>query len=173
MADEQETVILAVADASFLIGLSMIGQLGLLQHLTDRVVVAPAVWDEVVERGEGRPGEEELGQAEFIEIHAPQNGQAVQMFEVFLDRGEAESLVLAQETQAALFFADDLRARKAAEAAGITVMGVAGILLAGKDCGLIEEIEPLLRSLAQQGFRLSEAIIQRVLREAGETPTAQ
>ncbi|MGB4258619.1 MAG: hypothetical protein WBL15_13035 [Phycisphaerae bacterium] len=59
----------AVADASFLIGICLIDQLSLLEKLVGKVYVAPAVWQEVVAQGAGRPGAEQVVAASFIECH--------------------------------------------------------------------------------------------------------
>ena len=163
----QESVT-AVADASFLIGLSMIEQFQLLPQMVDELWVAPAEWEEVVDQGRGRPGAEELRSTSFVQMHAVHDLHAIEMLEVFLDRGEAESLVLAQELSCSVVFVDQLRARKVAQRAGLRTTGVAGFLLASKQKGLISEVSPLLDALLQRGFRLSRTIVDLVLREAGE-----
>lgn len=158
----------AVADSSFLIGLCFIGQWSLLEEMVERLYVPPAVWKEVVEQGEGRPGMQELQQAAFIERRPVQNDKAVEMLKLFLGAGEAESLVLAQELGCSVVFVDELKARKAAQQAGFRTIGVAGFLLAAKQKGLLQEIRPLLEALQQGGFRLSSALIKAVLQQAGE-----
>lgn len=163
----------AVADASFLIGLCLISQWRLLSSMVQRLYVAPAVWEEVAVRGQGKPGVQEMQRAEFIEKHPVKNRKSVEMLRVFLDPGEAESLVLAQEVECSLVFVDDLKARKAAQKAGLRTMGVAGFLLIAKQKGLIKEIRPLLEALQQRGFRLSQALIEAVSREAGELSKTQ
>ena len=170
MAIGETEKIQAVADASFLIGLCLISQWKLLATVVERVYVAPAVWEEVVVRGQGRPGVQELQQASFIERHPAQNRKAVEMLQVFLGPGEAETLIVAQEVTCSVVFLDDLRARKAAQAAGLRTVGVAGFLLAAKQRGLIQKVRPFLEALQQQGFRLSRTLIEAVSREAGEVP---
>jgi predicted nucleic acid-binding protein len=164
---ESEKVI-AVADASFLIGLCLISQWRLLTQVVERLYIAPAVWEEVVVRGQDRPGAQEMGQAGFIEKRPVKNRQSVEMLKVFLGTGEAESLVLAQEVGCSVVFVDDLKARKAAQEAGFQIVGVAGFLLTSKQKGIIQEIRPLLETLQQRGFRLSRTLVETVLREAGE-----
>lgn len=105
-----------------------------------------------------------MQQAGFIEKHPVRNMAAAEMLEVFLGSGEAESLVLAQELSCSILFLDNLRGRKAAQAAGLRTIGVAGFLLAAKQQGLAAEI----RSLQEHGFQLSRVLIETVLREAGE-----
>lgn len=122
----------------------------------------------VLVSGQGRPGSKEIQQSEFIEKHQVRNRQAVEMLKVFLGPGEAETLVLAQELACSVVFVDDLKARKVAQEAGLRTVGVAGFLLAAKQKGLVQEIRPLLEKLLQRGFRLSQVLLERVLKEAGE-----
>lgn len=152
MADQSE--IIAVADSSFLIGLTMINQLDLIAKLVDKLYIAPAVWEEIILPGEEKPGVNKIKNEKFIEKHLIQNRQAVEMLEVFLGAGESETLVLAQEMECSIIFIDDLRARKVAQKSGLRTMGVAGFLLTAKQKGLITKVKPLLNILQQKGFRL-------------------
>jgi hypothetical protein len=45
-----------IADSSPLIGLARINQLELLPQLSNRIIIPPAVWDEVTVQGTGRCG---------------------------------------------------------------------------------------------------------------------
>ena len=87
---------IAVADASFLIGLCLIERWALLATLVERVYVASAVWTEVVEQGQDRPGAGQLQQAAWVTRQAVHNRRAVEMLQVFLGAGEAETLILAE-----------------------------------------------------------------------------
>lgn len=49
--------LIAVADASFVIGISLCEQWDTLKVLVETLIIADEVWEEVVKRGEGRPGE--------------------------------------------------------------------------------------------------------------------
>ena len=169
MAGGETAKIIAVADASFLIGLCLIDQWNLLEAMVEKLYVAPAVWEEVVVCGRGRAGVREMQQARLVEEHRIENRNAAEMLRVFLGPGEAESLVLAQEMSCAVILVDDLKARKAAQAAGLQTIGVAGFLLAAKQRGLVKEVRPLLELLRQKGFRLAQSLIESVSREAGET----
>ncbi|MCG9134274.1 DUF3368 domain-containing protein [Candidatus Poribacteria bacterium] len=86
-----------------------------------------------------------------------------------LDKGEAETLVLATELGITNVFVDDLRGRKVAQSLGLQAVGVAGFLLFAKKKGKIRAIRPLLLQLQQKGFRLSSRLIDAVLEEASET----
>lgn len=169
MAIEKKEKIRAVADASFLIGLSLIKQWRLIPKLVDQLYVAPAVWEEVFLLGQGKPGAKEMQDAGVIARHPIQNQKTVEMLKVFLGPGEAETLILAQEMACSIVFLDDLKARKAAQKTGLRTMGVAGFLLAAKKRGLVPEIHPLLKELLEHGFRLSPTLMETVLKEAGES----
>ena len=50
----------AVADASFVIGISLCQQWDTLEMLIETLIIADEVWSEIVERGEGQPGRAKL-----------------------------------------------------------------------------------------------------------------
>ena len=158
----------AVADASFVIGVSVIGQWKTLEASIETLYIADAVWEEVVIRGVGEPGATELPQATFVERRTVSNTQAVAMLTTTLDKGEAETVVLATELGVTTVFLDDLRGRKVAQSAGLQVIGIAGFLLFAKLSGKIEAVRPLLLQLQQKGFRLSSKLIDAVNKRAGE-----
>ena len=159
----------AVADASFVIGLSLCQQWDTLEVFVETLIIADKVWTEVVERGDGKPGEIELQQATFVERRTVSNTSAVAMLATTLDEGEAETLVLATELGITQVFVDDLRGRKIAQSLGLQTIGVAGFLLLAKKKGKIRTVRPLLLQLQQKGFRLSSKLIDAILEEAGET----
>ena len=161
--------LIAVADASFVIGISLCEQWDTLKVLVETLIIADEVWKEVVERGEGRPGKKELRQATFVKRQTVSNTSAVTMLMATLDKGEAETLVLATEQDVTNVFVDDLRGRKVAQSLGLQTVGVAGFLLFGKKKGKIKAVRPLLLQLQQKDFRLSSRLIDTVLEEAGET----
>lgn len=161
--------LIVVADASFVIGISLCEQWDTLKVLVKTLIVADEVWKEVVEQGGGRPGEKELRQATFAERQTVSNTSAVTMLMATLDKGEAETLVLATELGVMNVFVDDPRGRKVAQSLGLQAVGVAGFLLFAKKKGKIRAIRPLLLQLQQKGFRLSSRLIDAVLEEASET----
>ncbi len=161
--------LIAVADASFVIGISLCQQWDTLKALVETLVIADKVWEEVVERGERRPGEKELRQPPFVQRRTVSNTSSVTMLMTTLDKGEAETLVLATELGVPNVFVDDLRGRKVARSLGLQAIGVAGFLLFAKKKGKIRAVRPLLLQLQQKGFRLSSRLIDAVLKDASET----
>ena len=63
---------------------------------------------------------------------------------------------------------DERQARRLAAILGLEVTGTLGLLLASKRRGLIQAIKPLLEALIRYEFRISESLLEQVLRSAGE-----
>lgn len=84
-----------VSNASPLINLARIGKLDLLRELYGELLVPKAVWQEVVVKGGGQPGADEVRAATWIKTHAVTNRQLVQALQQDLDAGEAEAIALA------------------------------------------------------------------------------
>lgn len=85
-----------------------------------------------------------------------------------LDAGESEAIVLARESGAKLILLDDRAARRKARTLGLPMIGTLGVLLMAKDRGLLPLLKPLLDTLQQVGFRMSNDLYQQVLNSAGE-----
>ena len=73
------------------------------------------------------------------------------------------------EARAELVIVDDRPARRLALNLGLPVVGTAGILLRAKRLGIIPEVRPLVDEIIRRGFRLSPAIREKVLVDAGES----
>ncbi len=159
-----------VADSSFLIGVSVCDQWDALKNIVKSLYIADAVWEEVVEEGRGRPGEKELQEAAFIQRESVSNNHTVSLLTAFLDKGEAETLVLATELDISTVFIDDQRGRKVAQSIGLQCIGVAGFLLLAKKSKIIEEIRPSFLQLQHKGFRLSSRLMNEILNSANEKP---
>ena len=85
-----------------------------------------------------------------------------------LGPGEAEAIALAEQADARFLLVDDARGRRVARSREIPVVGVAGVLLAGKLRGEVAAVGPILETLSNAGYRLSPRLITRVLARAGE-----
>ena len=59
---------IVVSDASPIINLSIIGKLGLLKGLYEKVAIPQAVFDELTVKGAGQPGDLEVRNANWIEV---------------------------------------------------------------------------------------------------------
>ncbi len=63
---------------------------------------------------------------------------------------------------------DDKAAKKCAEIYNISISGTIAIIIKAKKMGLTSKVEPLLRVLRSNGFRVSDNIIMAALRIAEE-----
>jgi uncharacterized protein len=158
-----------VSNSSPLINLARIGQLSLLARLFGRLQIPEAVWREVVEKGHGNPGADEIRQAEWIECVAVSNRQLVHSLRQELDPGEAESIALAVEINADWLLMDERLGRQTARYFGLGYLGLVGVLKIAKAGGEIGAIRPLLDQLRDiAGFRISVSLYEHVLNDVGE-----
>ena len=93
---------------------------------------------------------------------------AVKLLVSDLDRGEDETIVLAQELKADWVLMDEKRGRRKLSELGFRKVGTAGLLLMANQGGLLATIRPDLEQLRQRGFSLSLDIINAVLAQANE-----
>ncbi|MBR1752798.1 MAG: DUF3368 domain-containing protein [Ruminococcus sp.] len=78
-------------------------------------------------------------------------------------------MILAQQDpKADLLIIDDNAAKKTAKFLGLTVTGTMGVLLRAKREDLIDKVAPLLDKIRENGFYLSEKVVDMVLTQAGE-----
>lgn len=96
---------IVVSDASALINLARIGELGLLRQLYGEIVIPQAVWQEVVVEGAGQPGADAVGKASWIRAKEVTNEHLVRALRQDLDAGEAEAIALVLELKAHLLIA--------------------------------------------------------------------
>jgi predicted nucleic acid-binding protein len=85
------------------------------------------------------------------------------------DLGLGESQVIAHTMFGSRWAVlDDRAARRCAAAHNVPVIGSLGIVLRGKDRGLIEHARPLMEELVNVGMFVEEAFLVRVLESVGE-----
>ena len=85
-----------------------------------------------------------------------------------LGKGEQSVLAYAQANNLPIVGLDDRQARELAFKLGLHVVGTVGLLLRAKERGLIEAIRPLLTQLQQEGFYISEPLLNYALQIAQE-----
>ncbi len=159
-----------IADASPLIALAKIDRFFLLKRLFGEIWVPDAVWEEVVVQGAGKPAAElvvSAEQATWVQRRKIEEALAVEVLRATLGRGEAEVIVLAQETGARWVLLDDDLARAQADRLGLHVKGSAGILLAGHSAGFLHNVKADLDTLRARGFWLSDRVYRAILSKAG------
>ncbi len=141
-----------VTDSSCLIGLSRIARLDILRDLFESLLIPPAVFDEVVTKGAGRHGAEEVANSEWIVRHEIENQLSARTLRLSLGSGEAEAIVLASERKADYLILDDWNARKAAIELSLPVIGTKAILAKAAEKGIISDLPVALEELRKAGF---------------------
>lgn len=159
-----------IADAGPIIAFARIGRLELLQRVVADLMVPEAVYDDLVVKGRGKPGADEVAKSPWIRRVSVQDRDAVMDFPPVLAQGEREAIVLAQERRATLLM-DDQRAREVAQERGIEVVGVLWVLGEAKRRGFVTEVRSIVEELLTIGYRLHpERVIRPFLQELGEAP---
>ncbi len=160
---------LVAVDASPLIGLAAAGAFDLLRRLLGTVTVTAVVRDEVLAGG-GLPGAAELAEAVRAGWIQVVDAEADTALLGDLDAGEAGTLTLATEhTGPCLVVMDEALGRWHANARGLAVTGLAGVLIAACRAGIADGVRPHLDRLEKSDFRLSDAVVQAVLDQTEET----
>ena len=157
-----------VCNTSPLQYLHQLGLLHLLPALAGKVIIPPAVADELAVGRRAGIDVPEVELLEWIEVRQPAS-VAVLPLVTDLGPGESQVLALALEMPGTAVIVDDFLARRTAEALHIHLTGTLGILLAAKRASLIGEIAPILDHLQALRFRVSPATRAAVLKLAGES----
>ena len=157
-----------VCDTTVLLYLDRIGQLHLLRALFEPICVPDPVRLEL-----------DMGRLLRPDTVAPSRLGWISMVPVGQDEmdalplnrlGEGERAVIAYAKSHREYLAglDDLQARMLAEAVGLRVVGIIGVLFRAKREGLIPTVRSQLDALRLAGFRLTEDLYQGSLQLAGE-----
>ncbi|MEN8177159.1 MAG: DUF3368 domain-containing protein [Pseudomonadota bacterium] len=164
---------IVVADTGPLIALARGECLQLLQALYQEIYIPPAVHTELRLRS-GRPGSNHLAEAMdkgWLQIKKPSDSTASSISELalILDPGEAEAIVLAEEVDCRFLLIDERKGRAVAKRRAVPIAGIAGVLLAAKKHGFIDEVLPIIKQLAAVGYRMSPDLMKEIARPAGES----
>jgi predicted nucleic acid-binding protein len=145
-----------ISDTSCLIALSNIGLLHILKDLYGEVIITTDVCSEF---GGGLP--------DWIIVIQVKNKSKQTDIENRLDKGEASSIALALEIPNAILIIDEVKGRNYAKSLNIEIIGTIGVLLLAGNKGLIKDVISVILKLANQGFRLSDKLIERIIEKYG------
>jgi len=157
-----------VLDSSAIIALAEINMADIIEALGMEIIVPQAVYEEVVVKGRSRPGSrelEELVRRGKVKVLLPRDKALVEALHDPLGMGESETIALAVEHGCTAVL-DDRIARLKAKSMGLTVKGTIGLLRLAYDKDLIDKnkLVQALRKLKEHGFRVSDEIINEVLK---------
>ena len=149
---------IVIADTSTLIIFQKIDEFDILKKMYDEVAVTKEIVDEF---GEALP--------EWFLIEEVSNKTYQTLLETQVDLGEASAIALAIEKKNSLLILDDLKARKLDQKLYLEITWTLGILLKAKHLNIISNVKSMIDKLIETDFRISDNIIQEVLKISGET----
>lgn len=155
-----------VSNTTPIISLLKIDKLSILKDLYTEIYVPKEVYNEL-ENGKRKGYYTDLSKINWIKIKEIKDKKSLSYF-LDLDKGEAETIVLANEIEADLTIIDETLGRYHAKNANLKITGTLGILLKAKKTGHIEKIKPLLFDLKNKGVWLNEKLIDNILILANE-----
>jgi len=155
-----------ISNTTPIITLLTISKLELLRNIYGKIIIPEGVYQEI-EEGKSKNFYKDLSKIDWIEIKSIADKEPLKYISD-LDKGEAEVIVLANEINADLVIIDEKAGREYAEHFGIKLTGTIGILLKAKQLDLINKIEPLLKTMKENGIWLSQKFINHVLKIANE-----
>jgi uncharacterized protein len=158
-----------VSNTSPILNLAIIGHLHLLSEQFSTVLIPEAVYREL-RLDEDLPGSNDIRiaiKAGWLQVKPIHNRAFQETLARDLDRGEAEAIVLAIETNAERIVLDEREARRIAKTLNLPVTGILGILLTAQNVGSLSfTLAQLIKALQEDaGFYLAEPLIQTVLQQ--------
>lgn len=152
---------IVVSDTSPITTLLQIGRVDLLEDLYEDVLIPEAVREELSHAHPSLPI--------FFKFRTVKNRPDVKRLLADIDPGEAEAIVLAQESHADLLLIDETEGRIVAAREGVRFMGLIGVLLKAKEAGYISSLRHLIGELeTETTFHLSARMKTKALEIAGE-----
>ncbi|NJE62099.1 DUF3368 domain-containing protein [Thermococcus sp. 21S7] len=156
---------IVVSDSGPLMALAKVRKLNILNELFGEVITPRAVWVEVVERGKGKPGSEDVKNATWIRVLEVKDKLSVEILTREIEVGEAEAIVLAKELNADLIILDEKIPRIIAKSLGLNVAGSLALLFIAKKKGIInEDLELIIGELRARGVRFSNKVVEELKR---------
>lgn len=159
-----------VSNTGPIIGLAKIGRSFLLKSMFEEVLIPPLVHRELFGKVGGESEEIERALNDFIHIAdlmplEPATEQAT----ADLDEGEKQAIGLASTIEGhVVLLLDDRAGRQVAKRLNIRTTGLVGLLLLAKEKGLVENVGSLIEELRNNGYWLSDGVIEVARRLAGE-----
>lgn len=131
------------------------------------MLIPPSVHDEIVVRGRGKPGAEEVEHAPWITVRRPVDRAQVAEIELRFDSGESEAIALALEI-GALLLVDERIVIAEARRRGLEVTTTLLMLRQARKAGLIASVKQEIDDPIAAGFRVKPELVDTVLREVGQ-----
>lgn len=154
-----------VSNASPIIYAAKIGFLKSLGKLYGKILIPPAVYDEVVEKGVEKKAADALviekavkeGQLQVVELNERSKAEIKVLTRMMgISAGEAEAIVLARQEEADILLIDERSGTLTARVWGLKTVGLLGVIIEAMYEGIItfEELKTYYNRLIKAEFRL-------------------
>ena len=144
---------IVISDTSTLIILHKIKELNILKQVYGALITTPEIAQEF---GEKLP--------DWITLQSVTDQKYQRFLETQVDRGEASAIALAAELEDVTLLLDDLKARKLALKLKLKTTGALGVIHKAKQMSIIPKVKPLIDKLLLTNFRISNNIIDEILK---------
>ena len=159
-----------VSNTGPIIELAKINRLSILKELAGEILIPPMVHRELLAKtgDEATLIDEALNS--FIHVSPlPPLDPSVKTIIADLDAGEGHAIGLASTFSGdVLLLLDDRAGRTAAVRLNIPTTGLIGLLLLAKERGIITKVSELISELREQGYWLSDRVVEIARQLAGE-----
>lgn len=143
-----------ISDTSCLIALEKINLLKILKDLFGVIYITKEVNKEY---GAKLPP--------WVIVREVGNKKRQHELELNLDVGEASSIAMALELENSLLIIDEFKGRKVAESLDLRIIGTIGLIVLAYKNGYILNLEDVILQLINSGFRLSEEILKKIIKD--------
>lgn len=154
---------IAISNTSPLILLDKAEHLWILGNLFKKVIISPSVDKEWL-----RPVGYVMPEWMIVLPLSEKAKSIAKKLYKELDKGEAEAIALFKTIKADWLLIDDLKGRRYAKSLGLPVVGTAGLLIAAKQRGIIQQIKPIFDVLKKHRYYLSDDILKKAIDLANE-----
>ena len=154
---------IVVSDTTAVSNLVQIGHLELLKKIYSRIIIPKGVHDELLVLDKFEIPIQEILKSDWIEVRKVESEVLLKKFSTELDLGEAEAIALAIELNAEYLLIDEKLGRRIAKENHIPIIGTLGILLKGRELGLIKNMRGQMDDLRKIGFWISDGLYDKIL----------
>ena len=151
---------IVLSDSGPLIALSKINYLHILNEFFNEIIIPQAVWMEVVEKGNKRPGSKEVQNAHWILVNEAKDILGIEALKHEIGVGESETIILAKELNADIVLIDDRIAREIARSMGLNVTGTLAIIYEAINRNIInEDFREIIKVLRKNNVWISDELL--------------
>ena len=157
-----------VSDTSPISGLIAIGKLEILKSVFGEIIIPDVVYNEIKAMKELIKSNPPFENIDWIKIKSIHDYKTFEFLKNQLDEGEAQAITLANELHSDFLLIDERKGREVAQAMGIKIIGLIGVLVKAKRENHIQLVKPILDELIKTGFWIESKLYTEVIESVNE-----